>query len=455
MLVKYFFILLQLVFSLADFSGVNNVEDTLNTLANYHKSPCSYHALADYIDQCSEKSFELVDSRLRLQLAVRLSLCEFEEAGVEYPDACKHITSDDEFSRCVKLFRASSQLWTTYSGNYRKLRSVCYEESLPYTKYHIIELYTNITNAYSMFYDAMKDSFDAASAKQDEVMAKLLQLLVLVDEAIENKTAQFEGFHHATSQQMQIMLGLYLDLHGQFSLLAKHILDKTTSLGEDFQGVLEVVTTGRKELANAQKFEYSAILHDLHSLALFLHDSMNHAGLLVDSLHHTLEQGRIVKSIILENEQKLQMFFVNHLDSLIGYHDVAIDIVSDINNELGEIEHQTGAIGRLAGITKNLLDEHFHDISEVTRNITQRFQVVSGYISEFPLSMSWMFQSIGEWSIKLFTAIISLAVFMTLVSTSMRNLQVSKFFMGLIPGLFLGLLLRLWWLMYFLSLLHI
>lgn len=448
-----------------DFSGLNFVDETLTSLANYHTSPCTYDALAEYIDQCSEKSFDLVDSLLRLQLAVKLSICEFEEASVEYPDECKHLSTKEDFSECVQKFRASSQLWTTYSGNYRKLRSLCYEESLPYTKYHIIELFANITNAYAEFYNSMKGSFHAASAQQDEMKAKIHQLLELVNDAIEKKKVQFDEFHQDTSTQMENLKTRCRDFLGEFAVLAKLMVDETlgirsilhivrdnmAALGADFLDVVAAHSAGSSQLLNAQRFESAAILHDLQSLSQFIRETNYHANLLEATLHHLRNEALLQAQIVLEEAEMLETTsrrIFNLLELVSGFHESALELTTELRLDLGDI-------GSLAGSTKELLHSHFQEISHITANLTHGLQSISNLLSTFPMGiLSWV-QTIAARALAIFAAIAIFTILTTTIANSIRLLPVSKFITGLIPGLFFGLILRLAWHTYHPSLLHI
>lgn len=447
-----------------DFSGLNFVDVTLTSLANYHTSPCTFHALAEYIDLCSEKSYDLVDSYLRLQLAVKLSICEFEEASVEYPGECKHLSTNEDFSECVQKFRASSQLWTTYSGNYRKLRSLCYEESLPYTKYHIIELFSNITSAYAEFYNSMKGSFQAASAQQDEMNVKIHHLLELVNDAIEKKF-QFDEFHEDTSTQMENLKARYRDLLSEFAVLAKLMVedtlgirsvlqivrDNTAALGTDFLEVVEAFSAGSTQLLNAQRFESTAILHDLQSLSLFIGETNYHANLLEATLHHLLNEALLQAQIVLEDAERLENTsrkIFNLLELVSGFHESAVELTTELRLDLGDI-------GSLAGSTKELLHSHFQEISQITTNLTHGLQSISDLLSTFPMGiLSWV-QTIATRTLATFAATVILTILTATIVISIRIFPVSKFITGLIPGLFFGLILRLAWHTYHPSLLHI
>ncbi|OBA19040.1 Tht1-domain-containing protein, partial [Metschnikowia bicuspidata var. bicuspidata NRRL YB-4993] len=106
---------------------------------------CSQNALYEFINECQLRGADSVSPKLRIQLAVKLSICEFKEANVEYPKSCQNVECDEDFEICVQEFLESPQLWTTYSGHYRRLRSVCYEEAVPFIRHNILDLFFNVT----------------------------------------------------------------------------------------------------------------------------------------------------------------------------------------------------------------------------------------------------------------------------------------------------------------------
>lgn len=173
---------------------VAHVEAGFQQLTAYRNS-CTFVALRDFVASCKESGGDYMDASLRLVLAVKLSICEFTEAGVDYPKECRQTASsindtDIDFLDCVASLRQVPQFWTTYSGNYRKLRSVCYEELAPYMKESIIELYWNITRLYSQFFESASSS----ASKMDDVQEQSLQNLRSLSDHIRKIDSQLADF---------------------------------------------------------------------------------------------------------------------------------------------------------------------------------------------------------------------------------------------------------------------
>lgn len=168
------------------------------------ESTCLNEAIHVYIKECWEKGPENVDAKLRLQLAVRLSICEFEEAHVDYPDSCTDLDKESDYQKCVSDFRKVSQLWTTYSGHYRKLRTMCLEEGLPFARSSIIDLFLNITRMYSNMYRDGVSSLHEFESMRGEILAKYLRLQDMMEKVMGRTEEQqrkfmrrFEDFEEA------------------------------------------------------------------------------------------------------------------------------------------------------------------------------------------------------------------------------------------------------------------
>lgn len=90
----------------------------INELAD--KPGCVYDALEPILHSCEAPE----NTEERLHLSVKLSLCEFEVAGVGYPRECE---SQSNVRQCARLLETKPTWWTTLSGNYRHISVICQE----------------------------------------------------------------------------------------------------------------------------------------------------------------------------------------------------------------------------------------------------------------------------------------------------------------------------------------
>lgn len=95
-----------------------NILAQINELAS---SPgCVYEALESILQSCEAPE----DVTERTWLTVKLSICEFLAAHIEFPDFCR---DRSRLAQCTQLLETKATWWTTYSGNYRQISVICSE----------------------------------------------------------------------------------------------------------------------------------------------------------------------------------------------------------------------------------------------------------------------------------------------------------------------------------------
>ncbi|KAL7662653.1 Nuclear fusion protein KAR5 [[Candida] zeylanoides] len=178
------------------------------------RSSCVSQALAAVLPRCISLGADSLDTTARRAVAIRLSVCEFEAAGVGYPLVC---VAEDSVDECMGQLEESPQYWTTFSGNYRDLAAICYQEAVPYEKDHIIQLYTNITKAYSQ----MMNSTESATANADRLQQQFSAMFT-------DLAASLSRFINATStaesQHLQELTSSFEDLGGFMQSLGQSVL---------------------------------------------------------------------------------------------------------------------------------------------------------------------------------------------------------------------------------------
>ncbi|CUS22283.1 LAQU0S05e01882g1_1 [Lachancea quebecensis] len=129
----------------------NELERIVELNFPFYKSSCAMDALRDFLPRCIKHGIDTIDPKRRVNTAIKLSFCEFQESGLEeLPEHCQKSTQD-EMKKCLDEMRSSPQWWTTYSGNYQRLPTLCYENSLPFEKEQLLEVFLNVTRMYADF----------------------------------------------------------------------------------------------------------------------------------------------------------------------------------------------------------------------------------------------------------------------------------------------------------------
>ncbi|CAR30739.1 hypothetical protein ZYGR_0P00410 [Zygosaccharomyces rouxii] len=177
-------------------------DETLQRNFPFLKSSCVRDALRTFLPICLKQGVESIESSFKVETAVKLSICEFQVAGLGHiPDSCKN-TQTDSMMDCMIQLESSAQWWTTYSGNYQRLSSICFENSLPYEKEQILSLFLNITNIQSEINDNftrhfynMMSNVESSSDEHLQTIAQLFkEYLKQFDETFKDKQTEFEGY---------------------------------------------------------------------------------------------------------------------------------------------------------------------------------------------------------------------------------------------------------------------
>ncbi|CUM68565.1 uncharacterized protein PRCAT00006291001 [Priceomyces carsonii] len=165
-------------------------------------SECTKNALEQLLSKCSLEGLESINPRMRKEVAIKLSKCEFDNSRVLYPEECWRLREPDDYDRCLSQLKKSPQYWTTFSGNYREINKICHEEALPYQKDQIIGLYSNVTKVVSKILVDLKNSASHSEASQEklrnqfeELINKILDISAQHDEQKEKMKQEFKTYN--------------------------------------------------------------------------------------------------------------------------------------------------------------------------------------------------------------------------------------------------------------------
>ncbi|KAI8334245.1 hypothetical protein BC941DRAFT_454453 [Chlamydoabsidia padenii] len=171
------------------------------------------------------------DETSHMKYALMLTKCELATADIQIPKACQ---LDD--STCVKKLAINPQTWTTYSGYYRDVVTICFSVRYPMEKDQS-DLWNDMSQQqvfYSMDHQvgSMFSKMDAFSLLQNQSLSRWQ---ASQDQAIE----QWQHSIHRANQSITSLLNsteyhLYdlkhdiLELHTGLSFLftfARHLMD--------------------------------------------------------------------------------------------------------------------------------------------------------------------------------------------------------------------------------------
>lgn len=161
----------------------------------------------NYMDDCTRRivliAKESCDTNVakippdtRVELAVQLTLCELEYANVDTP--CLPDLSPHE---CARLLHKRAQWWTSFSGYFQSIDSLCRGLRSDYEAQRVLDTYRNITALHGHFYT----HFLNALAKSSQDVARI------------------------DMDRRQVVDGMHIslkDLEAEVSLLSDLLLDK-------------------------------------------------------------------------------------------------------------------------------------------------------------------------------------------------------------------------------------
>lgn len=320
-----------------------------------HRTKCTYQATQEFVELCRQLGADNIDANLRLRLAVNLSICEFSDAGLDYPEECKDLGSKHErelFLACVALLSLVEQFWTTYSGNYRKLRLLCYEELAPFLKDSLLDLYLNITKLYAEFFESAGRSAEVVNRVQDENLADLNSLRTIVVELF-RETGEFEEKlrmqrkdhlqENQVAQEATTQRICFLD--SLISNSIQQIINET----EVLKGAITSSSSNFDLFGNRLELEHQKVFESAQSLGIVQNEILQSASYVSNALTEIKENALVSESnlknlnfevgAIGERFEELAVLFTKHFyeTQQLSYAQV---------NQLGsEVRRQTEELG--------------------------------------------------------------------------------------------------------------
>lgn len=204
---------------------------------------CIQHAMLPIFERCVLNGIHAVDPKDRRSLAIEMSVCEFESAGVEYPAECS--ANEKDYDTCIWKLGLVPQYWTTFSGNFRDIGLFCEGVSRNNEKEQLISLYLNITKVFAGFRDGFYESYAKSQDMKDEMEQTFSKWSTDFDKAEEQHNAFFE---FVAEQQEHVKFELkknqefifesHRKQNEQFDSYSVHIMDGLSSMAVDLDSIL-------------------------------------------------------------------------------------------------------------------------------------------------------------------------------------------------------------------------
>ncbi|AET38903.1 Kar5p Ecym_3417 [Eremothecium cymbalariae DBVPG len=324
------------------------------------ESSCVQRALSEFLPQCLQYGIETVSTETRIQAAVKLSVCELQASRVDnIPIECTSLSGTSE---CVRALEKSPQWWTTYSGNYQRLPSICFENALPYEKEQILSLFLNITDVYSGFWDDIvleiekyKDKFqetteenlNSMKQKVEETTHEIIQHLKEELESMDSKLEDLNETVFEHSDSIRTVLGDIdeeineYDVKGQILHLKHDTLSAWRDLNNEIDGYKNLQVSYLRDIDLIFEKFYAETSKSIGQVGNAIVDSQLDTINLISDFNNLLNNSILPALVddLLPEVEHISGFIVNKLSAIDSMVDEKLDTWgSRMDMKLGDIE---------------------------------------------------------------------------------------------------------------------
>ncbi|KAF3992525.1 hypothetical protein FT663_01390 [Candidozyma haemuli var. vulneris] len=437
-------------------SGISSYE--LST--EIYQSQCAHRALEDVIEECASGGVESLSSALRKKSAVDLSVCEFQDAAIDYPESCKRLDTDSAYHNCIQELRQTSQYWTTYSGNYRRIKSICHEEAMPFFKEHLVDLFNNVTRTYTSFHEASFESTKETERYQKEVQLQFEKMLAEVMEMVSvsrKHREDWEAEAMAFNEELEsIFSNVQGQVHHEFDHLASSInsLSKVANNQADLVGIHADEETARLNEASSLWTDFKGTLHeDILEILEAMKDIQTQTSLSQSNqlaLHDTL-QGELQLTTEFQHrlrsiEFDLQQYFDTQSTELESFIEATLlKFGSMLNTSVQQLETSHASLRDNVYDLNEMLAEQKDSVNQVFANLTTQIKITTNELKKRSLfNPISILLSLSSTPVTVLTVLGCILIFARNVPRKPFK-AVYEFFESFMIGLLVTILVRLLW----------
>ncbi|KAK5782078.1 hypothetical protein RI543_000400 [Arxiozyma heterogenica] len=182
-------------------------ESLLEELFPMLQRSCVKSALQIFLPQCLLEGIETVTDSIKMETAVRLSLCQFEASGLaQIPEECSHTESTEDMMACMLELETSNKWWTTYNGYYQNLPMMCITHGSMFQREQIIKTFMNITKFVNQLNENWGTVFKTNMDEVDKIISYNLNNLTVKFNHTLNQVDNFNASMNFILQKMQTSL---------------------------------------------------------------------------------------------------------------------------------------------------------------------------------------------------------------------------------------------------------
>lgn len=195
----------------------------LDSLAETHG--CVYDALVPILDTCMTPE----NTRERICISIRLSICEFKSARIEYPEVCNNL---DKSEKCTQLLESKPTWWTTFSGNYRQIPIICQEFRPSYESHKLIAAFRDSVDIFTQYQNELQKIINTAASSSDMFAA-------VWKGGILNVRTEMDAWFNEVIEKRAVEKEYLQSLSSQYSSALQHFHTEFEMADTSFTNVLE------------------------------------------------------------------------------------------------------------------------------------------------------------------------------------------------------------------------
>lgn len=324
------------------------VQTSLEGQFPFLRRTCSKDAVSRFIPLCSSPGgVETIPEIAKVEAAIGLSVCEFENAGLGelIPRECLH-SSYRNVMDCLMDKDIRTDWWTTYSGYYQRLGEICHQYSLVFQKEEIIDMFVNLTDMVSQTNNEWTVKHSNNMYEADTTFQEFMDnITVFFSETFDGFVEEAATFREAVVEENEKALG---------------------QLGRDHASALQ-----NMDLVNSKMMaSLSQVHHAVSSVSNIIESSE-----LIDNVQRLKE----VKDEAMEVSARTSETMFQALD--VASQQISSFIESMISRMTTAQEDTALAIGEYdSAVRATLNDDLQSNLIEMKDQITSDWQVLSGII---------------------------------------------------------------------------
>lgn len=207
---------------------------------------CIEHAMKTIFRECIANGIHAVEPAERRALAIRMSVCEFEIAGLDYPAEC--CTSNMNYEACMWKLGLVPQYWTTFSGNYRDIGLYCEGVSRSNEKEQLRILYSNISASFEDFGAHLYETLLESKKIQHEAEESYLKSSEAYRKAEEAQHQFFEAIfkelehlENEVARQQDVILQAFSQQEEYIFDYSHHVKEEVESISVNLDRILSAL----------------------------------------------------------------------------------------------------------------------------------------------------------------------------------------------------------------------